>query len=303
MTEPLVSVILPTHNRAPLLERAMRSVLDQSYRALELIVIDDASTDDTAEVVRASGDSRVRYLRQPERRGVSAARNRGMSEAQGELIAFQDSDDEWLPDKLRQQVDRLAALPTDVALTQAAVRYEGTVTRYCFSALPAGQESTAILPCNNSSYLQACLARTACLREVGGLDERLSLWEDWELMIRVCQRYRVDMDPRVMTVIHDTPGSLAKQHQRRVETLRMIMDKHAALMQAAPKALAANLYAIARFQSLDGRADEARATLARSLRLDPARPRSWALLGFSLLPTSLIRRIVAWRDATRRSAG
>jgi glycosyltransferase involved in cell wall biosynthesis len=299
---PTVSVVLPTYNRAALLPKAMRSVLDQSYRDLELIVVDDASTDATEDVARGIGDARVRYLRQPERRGASAARNRGIAEARGELIAFQDSDDEWVAGKLQLQVDRLSALPADVALTQGAVRYLGPVTRYVFSGFRAGQERTAVLPVNNGTYVQAWLARAAVLREMRGFDERLAQWEDWELLIRICQRYRVDMDERVMALIHDTPGSLVTQSHRRVQSLATILDKHAALMAAHPPALAINWYAMARFELIDGRPAQARSLLLRSLRLEPLRARTWAMLAFSLLGTPLIRRIYAWRDATRRSA-
>ena len=280
----------------------MRSVLDQSFRDLELIVVDDASDDATEAVVRGVGDARIRYVRQEARRGASAARNRGIAEARGEFIAFQDSDDEWAAEKLQRQVDRLKSLSPDFALTQGAAQYQGSVTRYVFANLPAGQERTAILPCNYSIYLQAMLARRSVLRELGGFDERLPLWEDWELLIRICQEYRVDMDARVMAIIHDTPGSLVKQNNRRVESLRLIVDKHRALMAASPKAMAANVYAIARFELLYGSAVEGRSLLLRSARLDPMRPRTWALLGLSLLGTSLIRRYVAWRDATRRLA-
>ncbi len=101
---PLVSVILPTYNRASLLVEAMESVLRQTYPHLELIVVDDGSTDDTAQQVHRFADPRIRYLRLDANRGVSHARNRGLQEARGELIAFQDSDDLWAPDKLARQV-------------------------------------------------------------------------------------------------------------------------------------------------------------------------------------------------------
>src|SRR5205085_10578236 len=125
---------------------------------------------------------------------------------------FQDSDDEWLIDKLQQQWDRLSTLPSNVALTQGAIlRDEGDRARYLFTGLPSEHQDSAILPCNNTTFIQAWLARTSVLREMGGFDERLQLWEDWELLIRICQRYAVDMDSRIMSLVHDTPDSLIKQ--------------------------------------------------------------------------------------------
>lgn len=100
---PSVSVILPTYNRASLLPRAVQSVLVQGYQDLELIIIDDGSADGTPEVVASSGDSRIRYVRFEQNRGIGAARHEGVSRAQGEFIAFIDSDDIWLPGKLELQ--------------------------------------------------------------------------------------------------------------------------------------------------------------------------------------------------------
>jgi len=107
---PLVSVILPTYNRADLLPRAVSSVLAQTYPHWELIVWDDGSTDNTAEVVRSYGDERVRYFRN-DNHGISYARNRAVENARGELLAFLDSDDAWCAEKLLLQVEALLANP------------------------------------------------------------------------------------------------------------------------------------------------------------------------------------------------
>ena len=105
MQRDLVSVIIPTYNRGRTIERAVDSVLAQDHRSLEVIVVDDGSTDDTAGRMRDryGHDSRVVYLRQPNG-GVCVARNTGMARARGEFIAMLDSDDAWLPGKLRAQV-------------------------------------------------------------------------------------------------------------------------------------------------------------------------------------------------------
>jgi len=101
---PLVSVITPTYNRAHLLPRALESVLSQDFQDLELIVVDDGSTDETPEVIARIGDPRLRYIRFAENRGIGAARHAGVEAARADLIAFIDSDDVWLPGKLAYQV-------------------------------------------------------------------------------------------------------------------------------------------------------------------------------------------------------
>lgn len=104
---PLVSVVIPTYNRAEFLPRAVESVLRQTVDDFELIVVDDASTDDTEAVVERFDDPRVEYVRHGTNRGGSAARNTGIERSSGEYIAFLDSDDEWYPRKLERQVEEL----------------------------------------------------------------------------------------------------------------------------------------------------------------------------------------------------
>lgn len=108
---PEVSVIIPTYNRSNLLRRAIDSVRKQSFHKWELIVVDDASDDDTENVVREYGDARISYLRQVENMGAPAAKNRGIHSARGEWIAFLDSDDEYSVDKLSRQLDAARSNP------------------------------------------------------------------------------------------------------------------------------------------------------------------------------------------------
>src|SRR5262245_46961170 len=111
---PKVSVIIPTHNRADFLRDAIFSVLNQTFQDFEIIVVDDASTDNTSEVIGAFNDERIRYLRHDTNKGGSAARNTGILNSQCDYIAFLDDDDQWLPEKLAKQVDTLIASPPDV---------------------------------------------------------------------------------------------------------------------------------------------------------------------------------------------
>ena len=108
----LVSVIIPTYNRAHLIKRSAESVLNQTYTNLELIIVDDGSTDDTEEVVKTLNDNRVTYIKQPNQ-GACAARNNGIDHAKGEFIAFQDSDDVWHEDKLEKQIKCLKETGAD----------------------------------------------------------------------------------------------------------------------------------------------------------------------------------------------
>ena len=118
---PIVSVIIPTYNRAEVIERALDSVLAQTYQDYEIIVIDDASTDQTCAVVEAYDDPRIRLIRSHANGGAGAARNAGIVQAQGEYIAFLDSDDEWLAQKLAKQVSLMERLSEEWALCHTGV--------------------------------------------------------------------------------------------------------------------------------------------------------------------------------------
>ncbi len=189
---PLVAVIIPTFNRASLLPRAIRSVLDQIWRDFELVVIDDGSTDGTAGLaIFKCGDPRLRCVRLPENRGVSVARNAGVRATVAPLLAFLDSDDEWLPEKLGRQVDWLKKNPefricqTQELWIRRGVRVNPPMTHAKFGGdlFAASLERCMITP---SSVM---LAREL-FEETGGFNEAFPACEDYDLWLKVTSRYR-----------------------------------------------------------------------------------------------------------------
>ena len=104
MRNPKINIIIPTYNRADLLPRAIDSVLKQSYRNWEAVIIDDGSTDETEKVVKRYTDTRIHYIKHKLNPGIPAARNTGIKKSKGKYIALLDSDDEWLPQKLACQI-------------------------------------------------------------------------------------------------------------------------------------------------------------------------------------------------------
>ena len=196
-----VSVIVPAYNHGRFIEEAVDSVLAQTAPAAETIVIDDGSTDDTL-VRLASFGARIEVIRQANA-GVSAARNRGATAASGDVIAFLDSDDAWLPTKLERQVARLE---TDggVALVHCGVTEVDADGRTLGSRLD-GQEgwvADAMLRFGGEGVVlgggSAAVVRREAYREAGGFDERLSTSADWDFYYRVAQRYRVAFVPEAL---------------------------------------------------------------------------------------------------------
>ncbi|MCR4418630.1 MAG: glycosyltransferase [Clostridia bacterium] len=188
---PTVSVIIPTYNRAHLVGRAIKSVLNQTYQDFEIIVVDDASRDNTEEVVRSFNDPRIRYLRHEHNLGGSAARNTGIRAARGEFIAFLDSDDEWLPEKLAYQ---LAVFSEDhdcgAVYTELVWVSDDGPARRVGTRAPEGNILKQLLGSNVVGTTSSVVIRRECLERVGLFDETLPSCQDWDLWIRIARLYR-----------------------------------------------------------------------------------------------------------------
>jgi glycosyltransferase involved in cell wall biosynthesis len=187
---PTVSVIIPTHNRGWILREAIDSVLAQDYADYELIVVDDGSTDNTREILEACG--RDITVVQQSNRGVSAARNRGIAASRGQLLAFLDSDDLWLPQKLSRQVDFFKSNPaalicqTEETWVRNGVRVNPK-RRHQKLAGMIFEPSLALCLVSPS----AVMIRKSLFEAVGRFDERLPACEDYDLWLRVSCRYPV----------------------------------------------------------------------------------------------------------------
>jgi glycosyltransferase involved in cell wall biosynthesis len=189
---PQVSVIIPTHNRAALLREAVASVKAQTYRDFEILVVDDASTDDTREVLAAWRE--VRVLRHACRRGVAAARNTGIDAARGEWLAFLDSDDLWLPAKLARQMAHHQDQP-HLLISQTD---ETWVRRGVKVNKPAAHRKVAgriFLPSLERCLISpsAVILNRRLLEAHGGFDEDLPAAEDYDLWLRLTWRYEVGL--------------------------------------------------------------------------------------------------------------
>ncbi|WP_436925479.1 glycosyltransferase family 2 protein [Halosimplex amylolyticum] len=217
---PTVSVVIPTYDRADVLPRAMDSALGQTFADLELVVVDDGSTDETESVVADYDDDRVRYVAHETNRGGNVARNTGIEAAEGEYVAFLDSDDEWKPTKLERQIDRLEADDADwvAAYCDFETRREGPAAR--LESLAAGLLARADddHPTEGGEELvgeiladrlhpgagSTLVARTDVARSVGGFDEELDRFQDPEFVLRLLDEGPLAHVDAPLVVRHDT---------------------------------------------------------------------------------------------------
>jgi glycosyltransferase involved in cell wall biosynthesis len=240
---PLVSVIIPTYNRAHVVPEAIESVLRQSYPHLEVIVVDDGSTDNTPECLQQFA-GRIRVVTQ-ENAGPAAARNRGIEVAQGELIAFLDSDDLWLPTKLERQVTLLQQAGKSVPCCVCNIRMQWSEVELCSFDIAAlephleeGLWANAgdVLSTRFLLFTQGVVIRREVLERIGGFDESLWLLEDHELALRLSLEspWGFIRDPLVIWRESKT-GSLYQSAIRdeitQVEPLITILEKHLSRLQ------------------------------------------------------------------------
>lgn len=212
MKTPLLSVVIPTWNRARLVREAIQSALQQRAGEVEVIVVDDASTDATAEALEREFGSRIRLLRLEHRRGAGGARNAGARLAQGEFLAFLDSDDVWLPGKLDAELDVFARFPeAEVVVSDSQNFFEGEPdgsSRFAQNGLLEATRSEARLASdchwlwtNSMNTVHTCsvTVRRFVLARLGErlFAEDLVCCEDWEFQMRLYHRCRVVVLPQV----------------------------------------------------------------------------------------------------------
>jgi len=278
--------------------KAIQSVLQQTYASLELLVVDDASTDGTEQLVRRLSDTRISYLRHEDNRGGSAARNTGLAAARGTLIAFQDSDDQWLPHKLERQVAALTGAGETTGAVYCPYRRVfpdgGSATHPSDPAsAPRGEIHRALLRANFIGT-PTILARRACCESVGGFDEALERFQDWDWMIRVSRDWQVGFVEEPLVVAGFAGDNITGGHTAAlVAAERRLIEKHAEfLRQAGNDVLAHRWWHLAHVSIMQGSTGDGRRALRRALRTRFRWP--WVALGFLSLVPPLYRATYRW---------
>lgn len=230
---PLVSVIIPAYNAAAFIERTLNSVLAQSYRRIEVLVVDDGSEDETAEIVRtymARGNPVV--LLQQRNQGVAAARNYAIEHAKGKYIAPIDADDVWSSDKLAEQVACMEEGGTDLGLVYTWWHVIDELGRAVAKSHPwtiDGYARDQLLALNFIGNASVPLIRRSCLDDVGGYDSSFRArdgqgCEDWDLSLRISERFRVGVVPKYLVDYRRTSGSMSGQYEKMVRSHEMMLE-------------------------------------------------------------------------------
>jgi glycosyltransferase involved in cell wall biosynthesis len=290
---PLISVILPSFNREKLLPRAIISVLNQTNQSLELIIIDDGSTDNTEDIVKSFSDKRIRYYRQRDNKGGSAARNIGIKLAKGELIAFQDSDDEWLPEKLERQVAKFSEVGGDVGVICCGYEFINDKTNEVVSrSIPVEKGNVhKIMLKNNYTGPLAVLMKSDCFNKVGLFDETLPCCHDWDLWIRVSKYYKFDYVPDILAKAYIHGKQLSTNLEVKIKGKEGILQKYRQQIMNEPLFCKKYLMGLYLQYSMAGDVN-GRMHLITVLKLYPFHLKGYVHLCFSLFVPWIYRKVL-----------
>ncbi len=289
---PHVSIVVTTYNRARLVTAAIDSVLRQSFQDIEIIIVDDGSSDHTAARVAAFAEP-IRYIRLEHSGRPSRVRNRGIGVARGSLIAFLDDDDVWRPDKLARQVgflDQHSAL----GFVYSDLRFQYPDGTLSAPVLRPHQKETGALFDRLLSdcfiYPSTVIVRRHLLDRVGLFDEALAIGEDYDLWLRLARAADAGCIPEPMVTIRRHPSGLSQQSEYSAyHNAIFILERLAATNALSLRRHLRVRLALARLHTHVGltllKTDEiqqARRHFTRSLRLNPLQRRAWQALAQSL---------------------
>jgi glycosyltransferase involved in cell wall biosynthesis len=287
---PTVSVIIPTYNRATLLPRAVSSVLNQTFQDLELLVVDDCSKDDTARLVAGFADRRIRYLRQDVNLGCSAARNRAIALSKCAYIAFLDDDDEWLPQKLEIQVERMERGSPKLGVVSAAyLRVNAADGKIISLRVPSarGYAFNELSRANCLGPPSVVVIKRACFEQVGGFDENLRGFNDYDMWIRIARQFHVDCVEQPLVKYY--------VHRVRISTNPEIMSAGVDKMLAKHPTLPIGKY-LSHSATLAGMAycelgnrRESRKAFLKAIRLAPRTLKHYLIFALALLGPGCLR--------------
>jgi glycosyltransferase involved in cell wall biosynthesis len=282
-----VSVIIPTYNRSHMLSGAIDSVLAQTYQNIEAIIVDDASVDNTAEIVNGHHDARIRYIRHSENHGVAAALNTGIARSSGDLIAFLGDDDKYLPRKIERQMRVFLDSAPSVGVVYCGCYFVNDFNGERLIYEPRGRHLGKFYVRDFTAA--TCLVRKDCFTSAGLFDERLKCLVDFDLTLRLSEFYDFGFCKEPLYEVHiHKQGRVSGDSKRNIEALDIIYNKLADRISMLPKASRKKAFSLYHQERGDyfydsGMTREGRNEFWASLSLYPLNLRTWIFFLASLM--------------------
>jgi len=299
---PKVSVVIPTYNRAKLLKRAIRSVLNQTYQNFEIVVVNDGSTDNTEEVVKKfqKQDERIRYIWYKENKGEAAARNTGIKAARGKYIASQDNDDEWLPEKLKKQIKAFQNASPKVGVVYTGFwKLQGDKKIYIPSSAIAQKEGNIYNSLLKINFIgtPATLIRKECFERVGMFNERLRNFVDWEMWLRISKHYYFKYIKESLVNAYYGCGNVSYNNETAVAALEFIFKEHFEDIKKNRKLLIRYCSDIGHAYCLQGQTKQGRVYILQAIKAYPFSIKLLMMAFLSLFNTALYKTVVKMKES------
>ena len=228
-TFPSISVVIPAYNRANTIRRCLDSILAQTILPLEILVVDDCSTDATYHLVESYNDPRIRCMALDKNSGAQAARNFGIKKSKGEWIAFQDSDDEWLPGKLERQIEALSERQFDpwvVVHTNALCRGMSRTRGALELPIVEGADVYHLLLTKPGPLFPGLIVSRLALDRINFLDENIRSYQEWDTSIRLARYCRFVFLRETLFIYNlDTNDSISNERAREISGYQQVIDK------------------------------------------------------------------------------
>lgn len=232
----MISVIIPSYNREKTIVKSVKSVLQQTYEDIEVIVVDDGSVDDTKSVIKEIDDKRLKYVYQ-ENSGACAARNLGIDLAKGDYIAFQDSDDEWLPSKLELQIEALQAKNADIVFCGIKKIYLSGKEQIIPDNEESGFCSQEKLLYESIASTQTIIGKAESIKNIK-FDESMPRMQDYDFIIRASEKYKVYLLNEALVNVYEQLDSITaskKQYKKRLDITKQLLKKYETLSIKYPQ--------------------------------------------------------------------
>lgn len=224
--QPLVSVIIPTYNRGHLIVGAVQSVLNQTFKNIELLIIDDCSTDDTEQILTSIEDSRIKYVKLDKNSGACIARNKGIELACGDFIAFNDSDDLWLPKKIEKQLNFLHSKGADIAICKMECRTPENKFIHNFPKIDQDKQiSYQELLNYNCASTQTLFGKAVCFKDIF-FDSTMPRLQDWDEVLRLSQKYTVYYQNEILVHTFFQKDSISTHPEKGIIAMQKLFEKH-----------------------------------------------------------------------------
>jgi glycosyltransferase involved in cell wall biosynthesis len=299
---PKVSVVIPTYNRARFLPVAVRSVLKQTFTDFEIVIVDDASADDTEAVVASLGDARIKYIRHDRNMRIAHARNTGVANSTGEYIAFLDDDDEWVYDKLAKQVQVLDTHSPIVGAVYTAFAQVDLATESILGVVAPRKRGHILHELCMRNWIgtaSTVCVRRECFAEVGLFDEGIEFGEEYDMWIRIAHAFDFEYIDEVLVAYGVHARRLTTNYAIVISGLEEQLRKHGRFFGTDSANYSRRYSSLGTLYCYNHEAKKGRRAFAQAIKASPLTLSNYVLLGLTLLGAKGFTTLREPRDGAR----